>query len=390
MFAANQGLNQVTQPSWSITPTEVLSFVSTWANTGVGNNVTQSTISMGQNSACTGTTAYRTAVAHPDGNLYGAPFNATGNIMVINTQTNTVSFPSFGVSGLSGSVTKYQAGCFAPTNGKIYYPPYSTNTVLIIDPATQTSQTQTWGLTFSGADQYWSATLGLDNKIYCTGATTGNILVIDPVANTASTTTLGNTWVNSAVGRLGAVRSAKNGKIYVAPYNAGTFYVIDTSGPSATGNTSQMGRGSNWPNNSFQGISQAGNGNLVGFSHNTGIGVVLINPTANTTNSIGTATYRTIGPALGSDGRVYSAPFNNTANWNVYNPVANTVTANTYGNATTGSWTMCVSSNDRIYALQDTTAANATIRVLQINGTGNLNPPLLNTVNSSPGFFSGP
>ena len=93
---------------------------------------------------------------------------------------------------------------------------------------------------------------------------------------------------------------------------------------------------------------------------------------------------------MASDGRVYCAPFKASAAWYVYDPIANTFSSNTFGNATTGSWTMAVSSNDRVFALPDSTAANASIRVLQTNGTGNLNPPLLNTVSTSPGFFSGP
>lgn len=384
MFAANQGLNQVTQPSWSMTTTEQLAAMQTWQSTGA---VTQTAVNTLSPSTSGSGPAYRSFVYHPDGNFYSAPYWATGNIMVVNTATNAVSYPGFGVSGLSGSAYKYQAGCFAPTNGKIYYPPVGTNNVLIIDPATQTSQTQTWGLTFSGTDQYWTATLGTNNKIYCIGNATGNVLVIDPVANTASTTTFGGVWTASALRTLGAVRSIKNGKIYASPYNGGTFFVIDTSTANATGNTTSFG--SAIAAGAYQGISQdTQTGNLVCIATNITTSLV-IDPVANTRTSISTGITKTIGPSVAADGRVYGAPFTGSS-WFVYNPltgnIANSITANTFGNATSVSYSTAVAAGNKVFAFAEQAAANAYMRVLTVSGTGNLNPPLLNTVLSSPGI----
>ena len=387
MFAANQGLNQVTQPSWSMTTTEQLASMQTWKSAGAVTQTAINTLSP----AVTGQSAYRAFVYHPDGNIYSAPFNATSNVMVINTATNAVSYPSFGLSGLS-SAAKYQAGCFAPTNGKIYYPPVGTNNVLIIDPATQTSQTQTWGLTFSGTDQYWSAVLGTDQKIYCIGNTTGNVLIINPVANTASHTTFGGVWTSSALKTLGAIRSSKNGKIYAAPYNGGTFFVIDTSTANATANTTNFG--GTIAGAAFQGLSQdPQTGNLICFAHNITTSMV-IDPVSNVKTTVSTGATKVIGPTVGTDGRVYGAPFTSTS-WQIYNPltgnIANSITSNTFSNATSYSGTCATAAGDKIFAFNDQTTANAYMRVLTVNGTGNLNPPLLNTVLSSPGINgSGP
>ena len=385
MFAANQGFNQVTQPSWSITPREVFDEIKTWRATANATIFTFSTTAP----AATGVTAYRSLVPHPNGKLYGAPFNATGNILVIDTlgptSTSSSSIVSFGLSGL-GTAQKYATGCYAPTTGKIYYPPLATNNVLIIDPDTQTSQTQTWGLTFSGSDQYWTATLGTDNKIYCIGATTGNVLIIDPVANTASTTTFGGVWTSQAAGRVGAVRSCRNGKIYAAPYNSGSWLVIDTSTNPATAVTQNFG--ANNAAQSFQGCAQDSTGNIIAMGTNVTI-TDIIDPVANTRGRITSASnLQVLGPATGSDGRVYGLPFNNNTVGRVYDPVANTV--NSIGGAGFGSFTWAVQANNRIYGIQDTTGANAQIRGFNTSGTGNLNPPLLNTISTSPGFVSGP
>jgi len=382
MFSALQGFSTVTQPSWSITANEVGAEIATWTSTATP---TQTYILNRQ--AANAATQYRGGCYNPNNQkIYLPPYNAAGNIMVIDTVTNTISYPTFGLSGLSTAVSKYATAVFSPLNGLIYCPPYGTNSVLILDPVANTYTTQTWGFTFSGADQYYGALLGTDNKIYALGNTTGNVLIIDPIANTASQTTFGGVWASSAYGSFGGVRSTKNNKMYFAPYSRGSWFVIDTSTANATGNTTTFGVAV--PAQAYQGCAQDKTGNIVSFAHNATVSTV-VNPVANTRVTFATGATKTIGHGTGADGNVYGAPWNNSANWLFYNATANTMTSNNFGNATTGQW-CCGSTvgNGNIYAVPDVGTANAVVRILNTNGTGNLNPPLLNTIAGS-SFFNG-
>ena len=113
------------------------------------------------------------------------------------------------IAGLSGSV-KWVGGVFAPN---IYGIPYGSNSVLIIDPVTNTADTTT----ITGLSGWYGGVLAPNGKICGIPLNSSSVLIIDPVTNTADTTTIAglsesSKWVGGVL--------APNGKIYGIPLNS--------------------------------------------------------------------------------------------------------------------------------------------------------------------------
>jgi len=115
-----------------------------------------------------GSTKWVGGVLAPNGKIYGIPFTST-TVLVIDPETNTTS--TFG--SLSGT-TKWVGGVLAP-NGKIYGIPYASTTVLAIDPATNT--TSTFG-SLSGSTKWLGGVLAPNGKIYGIPFTSTTVLSI--------------------------------------------------------------------------------------------------------------------------------------------------------------------------------------------------------------------
>ena len=81
------------------------------------------------------------------------------------------------ITGLTGTY-KWIGACLAP-NGKIYCVPYSSASVLIIDPSTDTAETTSiTGLT--GAYKWVGACLAPNGKIYCVPYSSTSVLIVSP------------------------------------------------------------------------------------------------------------------------------------------------------------------------------------------------------------------
>lgn len=366
MFAGQgQGLVRYLLKWFQIPRTMFQSLMSSWSSSATPTAVNV-TVPTGTGGAPAGAGGYygRAHNLGPDGKIYELPFLASANIMVIDPSNNSVSSQSFGLSGL-GTTGNYIASVLHP-NGKIYAPPLNTNHCLIFDPVAGTTEKQTWGLTFSGSNQYNNAVLGKDNKIYCVGQAR-NVLIIDPVANTAVTSDLSGTMPNvtQAYKWIGSVRSVKNDKLYFGPYQQQTYLVIDTD--SQTANTTTFG--STIGSQAHQGICNAGNGNLVSPPHNTAFWSQ-VNPVANTRVRISGG--KSIGVTCGADGAVYTQGFQATSTTYRYDPVANTVTSNTYGATNcNGYFGGVLAPNGKAYFWPDQSTNSTNMIVLSTNGTGN-------------------
>lgn len=373
MFAGKaQGLIRYLLKWFQIPRAEIAGLVRSWSSTG-SPTATVLTLPAGAGGTGSGS-AYRAHCVGVDGKIYGVPHTASGNILVIDPATNTANIVSMGLSGL-GTTGNYLS-CTLHPNGKIYAPPLGANHVLIVDTVNQTTEKQTWGLTFSGSSQYNNAIVGKDNKIYCVGQAQG-ALVIDPIANTAVVTTLGGTMpnVNLAYKYIGAVRSIKNDKLYFGPYNSLNFLVIDTD--TQTANTQTFGVTVN--NQTAQGISNVPTGNIVAMTHNGGFGMQ-VDPVANT--AIKFAGNKTVGATTGADGNVYAAGFQSTATMFKYDPIANSWTSNAYGVGVynTGYWGGSMASNGKIYFQPDLSTNASNMIVLNTAGTGNAQTNFASTV----------
>eukprot|EP00049_Salpingoeca_infusionum_P009955 m.169329 g.169329 ORF g.169329 m.169329 type:complete len:159 (-) comp14492_c2_seq1:63-539(-) len=84
------------------------------------------------------------------------------------------------------------AGAVLAKNGKIYGMPRKADSVLIIDPETNTVDTTTMGgLEAGGANKWGNGALGPDGRIYAPPFDTSDaVLIIDPQTNTTDMTTL--------------------------------------------------------------------------------------------------------------------------------------------------------------------------------------------------------
>jgi len=121
------------------------------------------------------------------------------------------------ISGLGG---RWEGGVLAP-NGKIYGIPFESDSVLIIDPETNTANTDISGLTTANAKCC---------KIYGIPSNSDIVLIIDPEANTANTDISGLTTTN---GKWEGGVLAPNGKIYGIPFNNDSVLIIDPEANTA-------------------------------------------------------------------------------------------------------------------------------------------------------------
>jgi hypothetical protein len=362
---------------WQISAAQYLALLASWSSSASATGATI-TLPTGLGGS-SGGAAYRGHCVGQDGKIYGVPHRASGNIMVVDPATNTVTFESFGLSGL-GTTGNYLC-CVLHPNGKIYAPPLGANHVLIVDTDANTTEKQTWGLTFSGAAQYNTALVGPDNKIYCIGSAR-DALIIDPVANTAIRTNLSGTMPNISQNYkwgLGAVRSIKNDKLYFGPYSQQSYLVIDTV--SQTANTTVFTGDTTIGATSTQGAVNAPNGNLIFGPHNTAA-YAIIDPVANTRVRI-TGT-KSIGLVLGADGNAYSTGFQSTNTVFKYDPVANSVSSNSYSQAvSSGTWGGSAASNGKIYFFPDLQTNPLNMTVVDTKGTAVNQPEFEQTVQSA-------
>ena len=114
-------------------------------------------------------------------------------------------------SGILSGADKWIGGVLAP-NGKIYGIPYDSTSVLVIDPATNT--TSTFG-SLSGTDKWTGGVLAPNGKIYGIPRDSTSVLVIDPATNTISTfgsLSGDDKWAGGVL--------APNGKIYGIPFDS--------------------------------------------------------------------------------------------------------------------------------------------------------------------------
>ena len=166
-----------------------------------------------------GTTKWIGGVLAPNGKIYGIPYSST-SVLVIDPAVGTAT--TFG--SLSGS-SKWNGGVLAP-NGKIYGIPSNSTSVLVIDPATNT--TSTFG-SLSGSNKWFGGVLAPNGKIYGIPYDSTSVLVIDPATNTTST--FGSL---SGTGKWFGGVLAPNGKIYGIPRNSTSVLVIDPAVGTAT------------------------------------------------------------------------------------------------------------------------------------------------------------
>jgi streptogramin lyase len=230
----------------------------------------------------------------PNGKIYAIPYSST-TVLKIDPDTDTAS--TFG--SLSGT-EKWASGVLAQ-NGKIYAPPALGTNILKIDPDTDIAST--FG-SFGAGYKWWGGVLAPNGNIYCYPYAATSILKIDPSTDTSSTfgsltyTTEG--WLGGAL--------APNGKIYCSPGSATTILKIDPDTDTASQFGSIAGTSKYW------GAILAPNGMIYCVPHNSTT-VLKIDPNTDTVSTFGSvsgSTQKWVGGFLAPNGTIYCIPRTNT------------------------------------------------------------------------------
>ena len=155
-----------------------------------------------------------------NGKMYCGPYSHN-SVLIIDPYTPSVDYTTIaGMTTFGGGTSNsgWRQGCLAP-NGKIYFAPRDSSSVLIVDPSTDTADEATIaGLAYRGA-LYGQGRLAPDGKIYCPPIAATNVLVIDPETDTIDTTTYTGVGVGTTKYFCSAL--APNGKIYAVSFGAG-------------------------------------------------------------------------------------------------------------------------------------------------------------------------
>ena len=143
------------------------------------------------------------------------------------TGAPNMALTSYGTATLAKSVT----ASLGPKDGKVYAFPFDDNYVRIYDPATDSVETQDWGIDMSGAGTYAVSQATTTGKIYAFGGTADHVLILDTVANTAVTSNFSGLYdTSNTSGKYTTAVLGTDDKIY-SPNNNGAdvgWLVIDT------------------------------------------------------------------------------------------------------------------------------------------------------------------
>jgi hypothetical protein len=265
----------------------------------------------------TGTLKWYGGVLAPNGKIYCVPNSAT-EVLIIDPATNTTDRTSIS-TGLSGS-NKWYGGVLAP-NGKIYCVPRNAEEVLIIDPTTNTADRTSISTGLSGSNKWFGGVLAPNGKIYCVPDSAEEVLIIDPTTNTADRTSI--TGLSGSEKWYGGVL-APNGKIYCVPRNAEEVLIIDpaTNTTDRTSISTGLSGSEKW----YGGVL-APNGKIYCVP-GTATEVLIIDPTTNTTDRTSISTGlsgagKWFGGVLAPNGKIYCVP-NSATEVLIIDPTTNT------------------------------------------------------------------
>ena len=169
--------------------------------------------------------------------VIGTPSTA----LVYNVTANTATTSSLGLGTLGTNGAKWVSGVRSIENEKLYAAPYNTGgpsnnrSILIIDPATDTAEVQTYGFAF-GTQASQGITNAKNGNLYMTGHTTTTVFTLDPSANTMVSLGNGTKVMGATMG--------PDGNVYCGPWTTGMWIDVDTN-TKFTNPTTVMPSGAN-------------------------------------------------------------------------------------------------------------------------------------------------
>ena len=168
-----------------------------------------------------------------NGMIYGVPYTYTQGFCRFNPMTFALDIiaPS---ANLSSSLPKYWSGCMGK-NKKIYCIPAYQDVIEVLD--TVTSQVTLVNYTGAWSSKWNGACMGPNGKIYAAPYSSSTVLEINPDTNSAKEIipVTVNTWAGSAR-QTGAILHP-NGKIYMAPHTNQWTVIVDFGRGNGSSNT---------------------------------------------------------------------------------------------------------------------------------------------------------
>ena len=260
-----------------------------------GGTVSTSTVTV---SYFSDSLASRSAVLHPNGNIYCAPRNSGSGMLEYDPVNDVSTNLTFGDLGsLSSTGQAYFHSACLTESGNILCIPFNHTAIVQVDPVAQTATS--FG-SFAGTVKWSGGVLATNGNIYCVPQNYNGVLEVDPVNETTTTKTY-SIGMSGSTKWWGGYRSPKTDKIYCAPLRFGSVLVIDADGQGATTET----YGHTFPTSTNQHYGATGDmyGNVV-LVRGDGSTTVVVNPDSNTSYTVSTNT--SFGGVTGADGNVYT------------------------------------------------------------------------------------
>ena len=274
---------------------------SDWSNTASG--LTGGTVSHTTDTVTyfTAPLASRSAVLHPNGNIYCAPRSSGQGMLEYDPVNGVSTLLQYGalantLGANSTSNAFFHSACLTES-GNILCVPFSYTKIIQVDPVAGTA---TEFGTFSGTAKWSGGVLGTNGNVYFIPQNYNGVLEVDPVTETTTTHTYGLTMSGSTKW-WGGYRSPKDDRIYCAPLLNGAVLVIAPDGQSATRET--FGLTFNTSPNQHYGATGDMYGNVV-LVRGDGPNTKVINPDSNTGYTVSTNV--SFGGVTGADGNVYT------------------------------------------------------------------------------------
>ena len=346
---------------YDITPTELDTYMSTVESTGTNKTITS--VNVGTS---IGNLAHRSAVAHPNGNIYCVPRNTGSGMLEIDPVNNTSSYKTYGVLGsLTSSSAAYFHSAVLTESGNILAIPFNYDNFVQIDPVNETATEFTGGLGLSGTVKFSGGVLGADGNVYCVPQNYGEVAIVDPVNETATSTNFGL----GSFGTLaywGGARSWKApNKIFMAPLRQTNMLVIDTANVTATQETFSLTW--NAGQNQHYGCSVDKLGNIVAIK-GASLGTLtdkIIDPDAMTGIEFNRGSGEVYGVSgIADDGNVYAVSSGDTVFFDT--STDSITTSGAGGHGLTNAFAGATDSTGNVVIIPDNTSS--TIKVLDVDG----------------------
>ena len=269
-----------------------------------GGTVTVDTFNV---SAMGGTTYYRSAVAHPNGNIYCMPRDSGSGLLEVDAVNGTHTTYTYGdLSLLTSTGQDYFHSCCLTESGNIIAAPFNYDYIMQVDPVAQTATK--FGLTgrdsgpFTSSIQFTGMVLAPNGNVIAIPQQYGDFLEIDPVNETVTVTDYGLTLRTGTNEFFGGCRSFQDDKIYPSPLRYQGIAAIDVSGGTAT--SSQYSQ--SWPTtNNHYGTSCDKFGRIIYVGGESSVPHRIYDPDSDTASTF-TLSGFSYGSIQGADGNVYT------------------------------------------------------------------------------------